>query len=85
MVTWDHPESSPVPILYYRIEYKSRDSSWLPSDPILANHTSAKFTPPDVEDGEPVKYYFRLRAYGLLAYSDHTEAKILFLPKGKRF
>lgn len=79
--SWDPPTTSPVPILYYRVEYRSATSGqWTSGAPILANITHTSMLPDNVDNNKIEKYYFRARAYALLAYSDHSEAKILFLP-----
>ena len=79
--SWSAVGESPVPVLYYVVEYKSAsDSMWLSSDPVLSNGTELVLTLPIAASDQIQKYYFRVRAYGLLAYSDHTEAKIILLP-----
>ncbi|XP_067928805.1 uncharacterized protein [Watersipora subatra] len=81
LVAWEPPLETPVPVLYYRIEYRNEShTEWLLDDPILANATSANLVPKNVED-DVVKYYFRVRAYGLLSYSEYSEAVIIFLPQ----
>jgi len=82
-VVWDPPvvPTPDAPILYYRVEYRTEVSVWNSSDPVLANKTYTYIKPPINKDRRSkTKYYIRVRAYGLLQFSDHSEAKIIFLP-----
>ena len=80
-ITWDKPDTSKVPILYYVVEYRTEfDTEWNEGFPILENTTSTTFAAPHIEEGTVVKYYFRVRSFGLLAYSDYTEAVIIYFP-----
>lgn len=84
IISWEAPELSAVPILYYRVEFREADKSiWLKDGPVLANITSVRFVPPPHEDPE-VKYYFRVRAYGLLSYSSYSDAAIIYYPRKYR-
>lgn len=53
---------------------------WQQRPPVLADKTSTRFLPEDFDEDTVVKYYFRVRSYGLLAVSDHSSAVITYFP-----
>lgn len=84
IISWQAPLLTDVPILYYRVEYKiGSEDQWNVDSPVLANHTSTTFTPENIDKDTVVKYYFRVRAYGLLAFGDNSNADMIFFPGRK--
>ena len=81
IISWKAPTFTEVPILYYKMEYRSElDDEWQMSTPVLANKTTMRFVPSNIDEDTVIKYYFRVRSYALLAYSDYTEAKRVYFP-----
>lgn len=81
VISWKAPARSAVPVLCYRVEYSIDTSTWTRHDPVLSNQTSVRFQPASEEDTNNVKYYFRVRSYGKLSYSDNSEAPHIFYPR----
>lgn len=80
-INWQKPKETPVPILYYRVEYRNgSETLWHVDTPVPANRTSTRFIPKSISDNKFVKYYFRVRSYGQLSYSGYSEAVIIHFP-----
>lgn len=79
IISWKAPAISAVPVLCYRVEYTTDRAQWIRHDPVLSNETSSRFQPPKPESSN-LKYYFRVRSYGKLSYSDNSEAPYIYYP-----